>query len=263
MSRAKAKADRVPDDLYVTPPACVAPLLDELAPYLGERPYVVDAGAGSGAIAQAVLDRFPRAWVDACELRTIHDEALQAIRGPEFESQATGDPYQQRVMRIHWGDFLTTLPNWGPVTGYRQQRYEKDRDGAPVDAGGPDLVIANPPFSLAEAFVRRAVEIADEGIVAMLVRVALVESQERYAFWVDHPPLWMRFLVERPSFTVPDYVDIPQQPDLFGEVHDVTPPPGGTDLTAYAWIVWEGANATYPKIDPVVEAGAFGWYRWR
>lgn len=255
--------ERVPDDLYVTPIACVTPLLGELAPYLGDSPYVVDAGAGSGAIAQAVLNRYPKAWVDACELRTVHDEALQAIRGPEFTSPATGDPYQQRVKRLHWGDFLTTLPAWGPTPGYRQQRYEKNREGTPSDIGGPDLVIANPPFSLAEAFVRRAVEVADEGIVAMLVRVALLESKERAPFWRDHTPLWQRVLVERPSFTVPDYVDLPQQPDLFGDVHDATPPPGGTDPTAYAWFVWAGANAGYPKLDPVVEAGPFGWYEWR
>lgn len=234
-------------DLFVTPKAVVVPLLDELAPLLGDEPYVVDAGAGSGALSQAVLDRFPKAWVDAAELREIHRNALQAVRGPEFPSAATGRPHQAQIVRIHWGDFLTTTPEW---------EWWMTKDQLPYT---PDLVIANPPFSLAEAFVRRALDVGHEGLVAFLLRLAFVESLERYEFWRAHPPAAIRFLVERPSFTTPDYVEDVQQPDLFGDVHDIGPRSGATDLAAYAWFVWRGENYA----DEDLPLAPFDWYRWK
>ena len=251
MSRAKAQAERNADDLYVTPRGCVAPLLKELAPHIPDRPYVLDPGAGSGSISRAVLAQFPRAWVEAAELRETHTDDLQGLRGPPTKAE-NGRPYETQIYRIHWGDFLTTTPDWQ----WRRWNYSK-REARGADLGGPDLVVGNPPYRRAEAFVRRSIEISD-GLVAMLLRVAFLETQERYPFWCDHPPLALRVLVERPSFSHAEVPDAPKQPDLFGEVHDVGTPSGGTDLTAYAWLIWGGAGAkTTPPLAP------FGWYRWR
>jgi hypothetical protein len=93
------------------------------------------------------------------------------------------------------------------------------------DALGPEswpaayrgLVVTNPPFSLAEEFVRRALtEIAPTGgTIAMLFRLAFLETAKRASFHVEHPSD-VFVLSKRPSFTED----------------------GKTDSCAYAWFVW-------------------------
>ncbi len=80
------------------------------------------------------------------------------------------------------------------------------------------LTITNPPFSLAEEFVRRAIAFAlDNGsTVAMLLRLAFVESKKRKALHTEFPSDLFP-LSERPSFTED----------------------GGTDSCAYGWFVWD------------------------
>lgn len=79
------------------------------------------------------------------------------------------------------------------------------------------LIITNPPFSLAEDFVRRALAEAKPvgGTVAMLLRLAFLESVKRGAFHKEHPSD-VYVLSKRPSFTED----------------------GKTDSCAYAWFVW-------------------------
>jgi tRNA G10 N-methylase Trm11 len=81
-----------------------------------------------------------------------------------------------------------------------------------------DLVVGNPPYNAAEAHVRRGLEVA--GSVAMLLRLAFLESAERVCFWREHPVAEVFVLAERPSFTG-----------------------GGTDNSAYAWFVWRRGHS--------------------
>lgn len=79
-----------------------------------------------------------------------------------------------------------------------------------------DVIITNPPFSLAQEFLEKCFEIADENTeIIMLLRLAFLESQKRHKFWQKYPVNQLYILSERPSFT--------------GK---------GTDATAYAWFVW-------------------------
>lgn len=81
---------------------------------------------------------------------------------------------------------------------------------------GYDLVITNPPFSLAIEFVEHALKIVKpRGEVAMLLRLAFLETAKRTAFHKAHPSDVYVF-ANRPSFT------------------DGT----STDSAAYAWFVW-------------------------
>jgi SAM-dependent methyltransferase len=77
------------------------------------------------------------------------------------------------------------------------------------------LVIGNPPYSLAEEFVRKSLRmVRPDGVVAMLLRLNWLEGKKRAPFHREHPAE-VCILSRRPSFTG-----------------------GGTDATAYAWFLW-------------------------
>lgn len=80
-----------------------------------------------------------------------------------------------------------------------------------------DVIIGNPPYSLAKEFIEKCFELqSDSGVVIMLLRTAFLESKSRYEFWQDNPLTELHILSKRPSFT--------------GK---------GTDATSYSWFVWD------------------------
>lgn len=84
-----------------------------------------------------------------------------------------------------------------------------------------DLVITNPPYSLAMEFVEKALN-QTSSLVAMLLRLPFVCSQKRRDFHIAHPSK-LYILPKRPSFTG-----------------------GGTDATEYAWFVWSNDDRHEP-----------------
>lgn len=76
-----------------------------------------------------------------------------------------------------------------------------------------DVIITNPPFYLAEEFVRQALAHATH--VVMLLRLAFLETRRREAFHREHPSD-VYVLSRRPSFLAN----------------------GATDNSAYAWFHW-------------------------
>jgi hypothetical protein len=83
-----------------------------------------------------------------------------------------------------------------------------------------DWVITNPPFNLAEAFIRQGLRVARRG-VAVLVRTAFLEGQGRFsALWSKRPPQVIGQFSERVCM-------------LRGRWE-----PDGSTATAYCWIVW-------------------------
>jgi hypothetical protein len=87
------------------------------------------------------------------------------------------------------------------------------------DYGGPfDLIMTNPPYSLAMEFIQRALPLdAQGGTVALLLRVNFMGGQERASF--------RRKCGSKLSL----YIS-PRRPDFTGE---------GGDATEYAWFVWD------------------------
>lgn len=80
-----------------------------------------------------------------------------------------------------------------------------------------DIIIGNPPYSLAKEFIEKCFELqSDNGVVIMLLRTAFLESKSRYEFWQKNPLTELHILSKRPSFT--------------GK---------GTDATSYSWFVWD------------------------
>lgn len=83
-----------------------------------------------------------------------------------------------------------------------------------------DWVITNPPFRLAEQFIRRGLEIANRG-VAVLVRTSFIESIGRYeSLYRDRPPSIMGQFVER-------------LPMVKGRIEE-----DASTATSYCWLVW-------------------------
>ena len=83
--------------------------------------------------------------------------------------------------------------------------------------GLQDVIITNPPFSLAMEFLNKSLAVTTEkGIVIMLLRLGFMASKKRYEFMKENPPTDLYILHKRPSFT--------------GK---------GTDSQEYAWCIWD------------------------
>lgn len=85
-----------------------------------------------------------------------------------------------------------------------------------------DLILTNPPYSLAEEFITKALK--DANTVIMLLRLNFLGAQKRYNFWINNVPDTIFVLSKRPSFT--------------GK---------GTDSTEYAWFVWQNEEKFIKK----------------
>lgn len=84
-----------------------------------------------------------------------------------------------------------------------------------------DVIITNPPFSLAMEFIRYAIDrdMKKDGTVCMLLRMSMLGSKERADFWREFPVTNLFVLTPRPAF-----------------VH------GKTDNSEYAWFIWDYGN---------------------
>jgi hypothetical protein len=110
--------------------------------------------------------------------------------------------------------------------------YGKVRDfvGEPYPENSFDWVVTNPPFRLAEDFVRLSLPVARKG-VAILARTVFLESVGRYQgiFRVAPPTKFAQFVERVPM--VRGRLDIK-----------------ATTATGYAWLVWEKATGDIPRL---------------
>ena len=66
----------------------------------------------------------------------------------------------------------------------------------------PKVIITNPPFGLAEPFIRKALEdVQDGGWVVMLLRLNFLGSKQRLPFWEENMPRYIFVHHKRMSFT--------------------------------------------------------------
>jgi hypothetical protein len=101
----------------------------------------------------------------------------------------------------------------------------------PHEANSVEWVITNPPFKLAEDFIRKSLNIARSG-VAMLTRTVFIESVGRYErLFRDTPPTKFAQFTER-------------VPMVKGRLDRKA-----STATGYGWIVWEKDNcAVGPRL---------------
>lgn len=102
---------------------------------------------------------------------------------------------------------LSSLSDEVIITDF--MKFKKDKEY--------NVIIGNPPYTLAKEFINKCFEIANENtVIIMLLRTAFLESKGRFEFWQKHPLSDLYVLSKRPSFT--------------GK---------GIDATSYAWFVWD------------------------
>jgi hypothetical protein len=183
MSSTNRGGQRIENDVYSTPAWCVHRLL-EACPLPAGR--WLEPAAGEGAIIKAVNEKRSDVLWSAVDLRDTFAD-LQQI------------PVSQAILTGH--DFLGLDMS----------------DLAPFD-----VILTNPPYSLAEEFVQRSLGLADN--VAMLLRLNFLGSEARSDFLRRQPP---------------DVYVLPNRPSFVG---------GKTDSCEYAWFVWRGnQRLTFPR----------------
>ncbi len=149
---------------------------------------ILEPSAGNGNIIVALRNKWISNNITALELREEEEETLK-----------------READEVIIGDFL----NWQPDKEY-------------------NVIIGNPPYSLAKEFMEKCFEISNENtVIIMLLRTAFLESKTRYEFWQQHPLSGLYVLSKRPSFT--------------GK---------GTDATSYSWFVWD--NRTKEQVIKVI-----------
>lgn len=190
-------SERDPTDFYETPPPVARMMAAELAEAMAGRARVrvLDPGAGRGtltiAIGEALTDRRIRFDLTAVELPENRERFDQPLHTALQHVEQYAD--NGSTTRIEWEDLMW----WTPPEPF-------------------DVVICNPPFSIAEDFIRRIAGSLSEpvpqaelgvppigvtAVAAFLTRLSFLGSDTRYPFHREHAPLGARVIVPRPSFT--------------------------------------------------------------
>lgn len=185
------KWERKPADLYPTPvdgTESVIPALQVIAEYAKlSRPLGRGGDQTKGA----------RVWEPAC-----------------------GDGRMARVLEYHGFDVLATDIRETPGHGIGGIDFLKD---APRVMGWSpeddiDLIVSNPPFSLAEQFIRKALSITPN--VAMLLKMQYWNAASRLPFFAEHRPAFVLPLTWRLAFLEKER--------------------GKSPLMDCAWVIWSG-----------------------
>lgn len=187
MSATNRGTEKVPQEFYETQRWVVNRLLDAVR-LPGTR--WLEPASGGGAIIRAV-----DTW------RRHH--ALQQLVWTSSDLRDTVLDVSPDCSFTHFPELDYTFMN---CPEFRGQRW--------------DVVITNPPFSLAFEFVKQALEHAP--IVVLLLRLNWLGSEDRRD--------WLK--ANRPAIYV-----LPNRPDFTGE---------GGDATEYAWFIW---GLGWPEVD--------------
>jgi hypothetical protein len=153
------------DDYYITPAWCVKAIW----PKLERFSTCLDPCAGEGRLLVALQDLAPSAMYRGIELD---------------EERATLCAAQNGIGCVH-ADALAPIAN-----AWRFPNLHTPYD----------LVIMNPPYSLALGFIQAALA-SDAAEVAVLLRLNFLASNKRAKFWREHP-CDVYVLPKRPSFAV-------------------------------------------------------------
>jgi hypothetical protein len=167
VNRLKSERPRREYDFYETPielakEALRRFLLDENKHRLYD---VLDPGAGRGVWGEAILN--------------IYHYPVN-LDGIEIQDVSPSESYD----RWHHGDYLQD--KWSNLTDDRLF----------------DLVVGNPPYSLAEEFIRQSFyTLCEGGYCYFLLRLAFLESKKRhFGLFTDWQPKRVYVLSRRPSF---------------------------------------------------------------
>ena len=185
-------------------------------------------------VAPDSLDYFPTppfATRALCEFLESLDHNLEQLTAWE---PACGEDHMARPLREYFGS----------VRSSDVHRYHEDHDLLDFTLLGHleppvDFVITNPPFRLAEAFVAKGLDVARIG-VAMLVRSAFLEGQERYeTFYRGNRPDFVLQFCERVVMLEGRLIRAGERDPYSKDERDRR----ARSATSYAWLVWfKGSN---------------------
>lgn len=175
MSSTKRGSKRLNNDYYATPDWVTERLLKHVALPGGRW---LEPSAGDGAIVRAV-----RAHEQTNTIRPVDMHANELDGNHRLSLTSSG------ATLVTISDFFT------------------------MPSGSYDVCIGNPPFSLAEQFVKHSLTMSDQ--VVFLLRLAFLESKKR-------KPLF-------DAIGIPDVFVLPERPPFIN---------GRTDSCAYGWFRW-------------------------
>jgi hypothetical protein len=189
---------RLPDDAYFTPRPLALEICQRLdrAITVGSSPRILEPSAGTGSFVAAAAAVFATPRIVAVDIHGKHKGDCLAAGADSF----------------HENSFLQL---------------------ASLHVSKADLVLGNPPYSLAEEFVEHALGcLHDDASVAFLLRLSFLGSQRRLLGLFKAAPLRCLFpIAGRPSFT----------------------PDGRTDASEYGVFVWTKGWDGYSQIMSAIE----------
>lgn len=210
MSATNRGGEREKNDHYGTPMSVCLKAM-RVVPIVSPDVVVLDPGAGTGNWGAATRLLYPDACIDGVELRDSPDPGANSV----YELA------QASVADLAWPG-VTARPLQGPLYDSWQSNTDFLSTSTASLGSTYDLSVGNPPYKLAEEFVRHAMTlVSPDGHIAFLLRLSFLEGRARAAgLWKDYPLKRLHVLSKRPSFT--------------GN--------SKTDAAAYALFVWQKSH---------------------
>lgn len=160
----------------------------------------------------------------------VTEALMQFLRldpGQYIWEPACGDGAMARMLERHGHNVLST--DLREKSGYGEGGIDflafdiNPPTGIPYSAVYNDWIITNPPFNLAEGFIRKSLSITPN--VAMLLKSQYWHAARRMKLFEDHPPRYILPLTWRPAFLEKER--------------------GSSPLMDVIWVVWRaGSNIT-------------------
>lgn len=214
MSSTNRGAIRQEFDYYATKPKDIIPFL---------RAFAADEPT---AVIQTVLD--PCAGGNVEPVKWLYKEETARKPAEIIDVPVTPMAYPQALRETFDGLDITT----NDIRMDSPAQYHVDALSLPQETRVPyDLVITNPPFSIALEVIKAGLEmVRDGGYVAMLLRLNFLEGGNRFEFFRTNAPKRIYVHHYRLSFL----------------------PTRKTDSNAYAHMVWQKGYATDHSILRVI-----------
>ena len=186
-------------DYYATPPEEVLNILDTYQPDFTDC-TILEPCAGEGHMAKSIWKYIMNNNFDnSCLLCT------------EFQKRENKFPDEIIIGYGKQFDFLSDDYSCIPITGI-------------------DWIIMNPPYATIEAFMIRALDIAQKGVI-MLGRIQCLEGEGRYEnVFMENPPTYVYTYVDR------------IQCWKNGQK------PTGSSAQGYSWFIWDKSKANQETI---------------